>query len=54
MKILRYYRTRNGKAPFKEWLESAKNTKVVAQINNRIRRLAIGHYGDYKRVEVNI
>lgn len=50
MKALRLYRTRNGKEPFKEWIETIKGTTAMAQINNRVRRLTLGQRGDYKRV----
>jgi putative addiction module killer protein len=37
----------NDKKPFKEWLESLNKT-TRARINNRILRLSLGNYGDYK------
>ncbi|MFH1334751.1 MAG: type II toxin-antitoxin system RelE/ParE family toxin [Pseudomonadota bacterium] len=50
MKSLRLYRTKNGKEPFTEWMDCLKDHVVVAQINNRVRRLSLGQRGDYKRV----
>ena len=50
MKELRIYKTRNGKEPFKEWLSKIKDIRTMAQIDNRIRRLALNNKGDYKRV----
>ena len=50
MKKLRFYQTENGKEPFKNWLESVKDKAAMAQINNRVRRLALGQRGDCKRV----
>lgn len=41
----------NGKAPVKEWLNSFKDGKTKARIIDRIRRLLIGNYGDYKRID---
>lgn len=31
-------------------MESLKDKIAIAQVNNRVRRLALGHYGDCKRV----
>ena len=50
MKSLRFYRKRNGQEPFREWLESINDSKTLAHVNNRVRRLAINHRGDFKRV----
>jgi putative addiction module killer protein len=47
-KELRFFRTNNGKEPFSEWLSSLKDTVVRAQIENRLNRLMLWHYGDYK------
>ena len=54
MKILKIYKTRKEKEPFKIWLTAIKNAVSTAQINNRVRRLALGHYGDSKRVAKDI
>jgi len=50
MKSLRLYRAKNGKEPFAEWLDNLKDHIVAAQVNNRVRRLSLGQYGDYRRV----
>ncbi|PIQ43483.1 MAG: addiction module killer protein [Gammaproteobacteria bacterium CG11_big_fil_rev_8_21_14_0_20_46_22] len=50
MKTLRLYQAKNGKHPFLVWVESLKDLKAQAQINNRVRRLSLGQRGDYKRV----
>ncbi|MEM9103301.1 MAG: type II toxin-antitoxin system RelE/ParE family toxin [Pseudomonadota bacterium] len=50
MKKIRTYITLNGKEPFKEWLSTINDTITVAQVDNRVRRLVLGHKGDYKRV----
>ncbi|MDF1764510.1 MAG: type II toxin-antitoxin system RelE/ParE family toxin [Oleibacter sp.] len=50
MKSLRFYRARNGKQPFIDWLQTLKDLSAIALINTRIRRLAIGQRGDCKRV----
>ncbi|MEO8400696.1 MAG: type II toxin-antitoxin system RelE/ParE family toxin [Gammaproteobacteria bacterium] len=49
-KELRFYRTREGKEPFVEWIESLKDVTGRAHINNRLNRIAIGHYGDCESV----
>lgn len=54
MKSLRLYKTENGKEPFTEWVESLKDKIALAQVNNRVRRLALGHYGDCKRIAKDI
>jgi putative addiction module killer protein len=36
-----------GNQPFKKWLESLDST-VRSRITNRILRLSLGNYGDYK------
>ena len=50
MKSLKIYQTREGKAPFEVWLNKLKDKIGLAHINNRIRRLSLGQYGDCKRV----
>ena len=45
-KELRTYRTKNGKQPFTDWLESLKDTTGRAHINNRLNRITLGNYGD--------
>ncbi len=43
------YETTNGKKPIKEWLFGLDRT-VAARIELRIRRLAVGNFGDAKPV----
>lgn len=51
MKELIVYVHNNGNAPFQEWLQSfRKNLPVQARILDRVERLKIPHYGDYKHV----
>lgn len=49
-KELRVYRTRDGKEPFTDWLLLLKDKIVRAQIRNRLNRIALGNYGDYKSI----
>ena len=50
VKSLRLFKTRSGKKPFVEWMDSVKDATAIAQVNNRVRRLSLGQRGDYKRV----
>ncbi len=47
------YESKSGKKPFIQWIESLDNV-TKGRINNRIIRLSLGHYGDYKSVVKNI
>ena len=49
-KELRTYRTKEGKEPFIEWLESLKDISGRAHITNCLNRIVLGNYGDYKSV----
>lgn len=50
-KELRVYRTKEGKAPFTEWLKSLKDVTGRAHITHRLDRVVGGNYGDYKFVD---
>lgn len=50
MKKIKYYQSQTGKEPFKEWLQSVRDSVGVAQINNRVRRLSLGQRGDSEPV----
>lgn len=45
-----FYRTRNGKEPFAEWIDSLKDARVAALIQTRIGRVRLGNFGDFKAV----
>lgn len=49
-KELRFYRTKKGKEPFTNWIESLKDVMARAHIRNRLNRVVHGNYGDYKPV----
>lgn len=49
-KELVYYRTANGKEPFREWLKSLEDKVTRARVERRLERVENGHYGDYKAV----
>lgn len=50
MKTLRTYRTKQGKEPFIDWLESLKDRVGRATITNRLNRVVHGNYGDCEPV----
>lgn len=43
---LRILVLRNGRAPFKEWLQSLRDIPTRARIQSRIDRLRLGNFGD--------
>lgn len=47
---LKIYLTLDGKIPFEQWLNSIKDQKTQAVIDNRLRRVRLGNLGDYKSV----
>lgn len=49
-KELRIYRTKEGKEPFTNWLKTLKDAIGKAHITNRLNRVVLGNYGDYKSV----
>jgi putative addiction module killer protein len=49
-KELRTYRTKEGDSPFTDWLGCLKDSIGKAQITNRLNRVVLGNYGDYKSV----
>ncbi|MES2217614.1 MAG: type II toxin-antitoxin system RelE/ParE family toxin [Pseudomonadota bacterium] len=49
-KELRTYRTKDGKEPFTKWLGALKDSLGRAHITNRLNRVVLGNYGDYKSV----
>ena len=44
-----FYRTREGKEPFKDWLNDLGDKVLNYRINTRIHRVREGNYGDHKR-----
>ena len=45
-----YYKTRDGKVPFLDWLYSLKNKITRAKIRVQIDRVAAGNFGDHHSV----
>ncbi len=50
MKKLVVYRDKRGKEPYTKWLEKIKDLSMRARVEQRIRRLECGHYGDCRTV----
>jgi len=49
-KILKIYQNIGGKEPIIEWLEAVRDITIKARIKNRLRRMELGIFGDYKSV----
>lgn len=49
-KEIRRYIKPDGGVPFSEWVDSLRDRKARAKINERIRRVSVGNLGDYKSV----
>jgi putative addiction module killer protein len=47
---VRNYVTPDGREPYEEWVNSLRNRKTRAIIRERINRLHLGNFGDYKRL----
>lgn len=47
-KEIRYFQTNIGRKPFIEAVDAIKDKTLKAQINNRLARVSLGNYGDYK------
>lgn len=50
MKTIKFYQTTDGKIPFKEWLDSLKDKKLLTKINARLTFLAQGYMPDFDHV----
>ena len=49
-KNIQNYLRGDGSSPFEEWLDSLRDTKTVAKIKKRLRRVELGNLGDYRSV----
>ena len=49
-----YYKTPEGKAPFKEWLEALRDVNGRAKIRIRLDRARLGNLGDHKPVDEGV
>ncbi len=48
------YIDHTGKSPFIEWLESLKDKSIRFRIKERLDRVCLGNFGDYKKLSGNI
>ncbi|NVO00231.1 MAG: type II toxin-antitoxin system RelE/ParE family toxin [Geobacteraceae bacterium] len=46
-----YYKTENGAAPFKEWLEALRDVNGRAKVRVRLDRARLGNLGDHKQLD---
>ncbi len=51
---IEYYITREGKKPFKAWLESLRDVTARAKIRIRLDRARLGNLGDYRSVGMGV
>lgn len=47
-KQIRFYQTKSGKIPYKEWFDNLKDPKVRHRIRARLDRVELGNLGDFK------
>ncbi len=48
---LEEYRTRQGKQPFREWLDRLKDKRTKARLLARLTRVEGGNFGDFNPLE---
>lgn len=46
--IVEIYHDENGKEPFTQWLYSIRDARTLARIDNRLERLRVGNFGDFR------
>ena len=51
---VRNYVTPEGHEPYEEWVNSYRNRKTRAIIRERVNRLHLGNFGDYKRLTADL
>ena len=51
---VRNYVTPDGREPYEEWVNSYRNRKTRAIIRERVNRLHLGNFGDYKRLTADL
>ena len=47
---VRHYETPDGREPFFEWFDALKDNKTKSIILERLDRLLLGNFGDYRRI----
>jgi putative addiction module killer protein len=53
-KEIKYYQTRDGACPFREWFARLKDREAQARIDARLARLRSGNPGDVKTVGAGV
>jgi putative addiction module killer protein len=48
--IVEVYESKKGEQPFKQWIDSLKDTQGADKILLRIRRIQLGNLGDHKYI----
>ncbi len=46
LRVIEYYETMDGKAPYREWFKSLKEGQIKHIIDTRIARVRLGNFGD--------
>ena len=49
-KVVKIFRDDSGKEPFIIWIKSLKDPTTKARIQQRIRRMEMGNFGDHKSI----
>lgn len=49
-KRIEIYRTKDGKCPFKDWLESLRDIVARSKIRKRLDRVEMGNLGEWRTV----
>ncbi len=49
-RMIEIYRSRNGREPFTEWLNTIRDRKTQRRIRTRLASLKLGNFGNYKSV----
>lgn len=53
-KTRRIYQTKDGKAPYEEWLNRLKDVAGRSKIKVRVDRASLGNFGDHRSVGAGI
>lgn len=48
---IKIYATDDGKEPFREWLDSLKDSDTQAVVFQRLQRIKLGNFGDCKPID---
>jgi putative addiction module killer protein len=48
------YATPSGRSPYRQWYTQIKDEKAQIAISNRITRLRVGNFGDFKRLDAGL